>query len=161
MRHGLGRTRSLWKHLGCSDYFTLFKTLYFGDLLLCGGYEGVVSENDASKEENGYELYLFSEKQNFEIVQPIMIGGVHYIPGAEFLRKIGAECVWNNGSLEINYNGEILVVTKEMLPAYKNGEEIRLFAPPIIIEDRIMLPTDALAALGFHFYNDDVKLYIY
>ena len=45
--------------------------------------------------------------------------------------------------------------------AYKNGAEMTFFAPPVIINDRIMLPTDALAALGFHFYTEDNKLYIY
>jgi len=138
------------------------KPEWYGDLLLCGGFEGVIEENDSTPEnKDSYELYLYNEKQNFEIIQPVMIGGGYYIPGAEFLRKIGAEFTWQNGSLEINYNGDRLIVTKEMLPAYKNGEEIRLFVPPLIIEDRIMLPTDCIAALGFHLYTNDAKLYIY
>ena len=136
------------------------KPEWYGDLLLCGGYEGVnVNISDAKK--GDYELYLYSRKQSFENVQPMKAGGVYYIPGGEFLRTIGAEFKWQDKSLEIKYNGDVLIVTKEKLTAIKNGEELTFFAPPIIIEDRIMLPTDALAALGFHFYTDSNKLYIY
>ena len=129
-------------------------------MLLCGGYEGVVLE-DKKLSDNSYELYLYGEKQSYELAEPMVAGGVYYIPGGEFLRRIGAEFTWDNGSLEINYNGDNLKVTKEKLMAYKNGAEMTFFAPPVIINDRIMLPTDALAALGFHFYTEDNKLYIY
>lgn len=134
----------------------------YGDLLLSGGFEGVVEEDGNTKEnKNGYEIYLYSEKQEFKTVQPAIVGGVFYIPGAEFLDSIGAEYTWRDGTLEIIFEENELLVTKEKLTAVKNGEEMRFFAPPVIVEDRIMLPTDCIAALDFHLYADAGNLYIY
>ncbi|MGN1231501.1 MAG: stalk domain-containing protein, partial [Anaerotignum sp.] len=149
--------RSKWKRL-------LLTTMAVGMLSSATAYAANVSMNlfynGKNHTYNAKEIVvqIDGEKMTPKDMPAVAIDGRTMLPMRQIAQELGCEVVWN-GDLQQVYvvnDDYTLVFEINKTTGYKNGKEFTMDVPPLIVNDRTMLPVRALAtALDLSITWDD------
>ncbi len=135
-----------WKRL-------VLATLALGVLTSEAAYAKTVSMNLFYNGKNhAYSAEEVTIKVDGEVLQPgdmpaVIIEGRTLLPMRLIAQKLGCEVVWNADSRQVYVINDdyTIVFTIDNQTGYQNGAEFAMDVPPMIVNDRTMLPVRALA----------------
>lgn len=149
--------RSKWKRL-------LLTTMAVGMLSSVTAFAANVSMNLKYNGKNHtYNAPEITVKIDGKTMTPkdmpaVSIDGRTMLPMRQIATELGCEVVWNEAAQQVYVVNDdyTLVFTINQTTGYQNGEEFKMDVPPMIVNDRTMLPVRALAtALDLDITWDD------
>lgn len=100
-----------------------------------------------------YDVKILVDGKVLECAQPPVIrDGTTLVPMRDVFEGLGASVEWNGDTRSASgtYNNTKLTVYADNGKILKNGEELKLTATPIIVNDRLLIPLRAVAeAFGY------------
>jgi len=117
----------------------------------------------ASEEKNkGVEIYYNDEQINFA-TEPIIKNGLLMVPMRQFFESFDANVNWISETKHVlAYKGNTFIKLQIDEPiSYKNGKRVTLKSPPIIEDDRTMVPVEFVAKtfdMNLHWSEDRRRL---
>lgn len=149
--------RSKWKRL-------LLTTVAVGMLASVTAFAANVSMNlHYNGKNHAYNAPEITIKIDGKTMTPkdmpaVSIDGRTMLPMRQIATELGCEVVWNETAQQVYVVNDdyTLVFTINKTTGYQNGEEFKMDVPPMIVNDRTMLPVRALAtALDLDITWDD------
>lgn len=149
--------RSKWKRL-------LLTTMAVGMLSSATAFAANVSMNlfynGKNHAYNAKEIVvqIDGEKMTPKDMPAVAIDGRTMLPMRQIAQELGCEVVWNEAVQQVYVVNDdyTLVFEINKTTGYKNGKEFTMDVPPLIVNDRTMLPVRALAtALDLSITWDD------
>ncbi|WP_458407991.1 N-acetylmuramoyl-L-alanine amidase [Anaerotignum sp.] len=138
--------RSKWKRL-------LLTTVAVGMLSSVTAFAANVSMNlQYNGKNHAYNAPEISIKIDGKTMTPkdmpaVSIDGRTMLPMRQIATELGCEVVWNEAAQQVYVVNDdyTLVFTIDKNVGYQNGKEFKMDVPPMIVNDRTMLPVRALA----------------
>lgn len=125
-------------------------------------FEGIIIGNTEYSIKNTKEKKSVKiDKHLFPFVfKPVVKNDLLVVPLEDFCKIIGAEYIWNeeNQSAEIKYSGNVLKTTVGRSILIKNGQEIEMYEPTEIYNEKLVVSSNLLAyGLNMDIEADDYE----